>query len=111
MEINNLKNYYFQFGSITIYYIIKINQKYSNGTNILFEEIFEVIKINRENLETIVKRKKKAKNDKPKKKRMGITSICIPKETEEKQEFFLQLIYTFPKLDKVNPLRHNGVYR
>lgn len=42
---------------------------------------------------------------------MGITSICIPKETEEKQEFFLQLIYTFPKLDKVNPLRHNGVYR
>lgn len=61
--------------------MIKINQKYSK--NILFEEIFEVKKINGENLEAIVKRRKKP-SSKKKKKRIGITSICIPGETEGK---------------------------
>lgn len=45
--------------------MIKINQKYSK--NILFEEIFEVMKINGENLEAIVKRRKKPSSKKKKK--------------------------------------------
>lgn len=44
--------------------MIKINQKYSK--NILFEEIFEVMKINGENLEAIVKRRKKPSSKKKK---------------------------------------------